>query len=211
MSLRFVILGLLVEQPQHGYAIRAAIEEGFDELCDPGPGEIYRVLGALSRDGLVSASSARIGRRPRRKVYAPTAAGKRKLHAWLRDDDEDGRSPRDAPWLRMLVACRVAPASLPALLEAEVAACRAALREIGIQQPSRRARADFAALVRALRHASLRDAARSALGTAERCRHAVARHHDGTPITELLRVIARDEAADDVRAGARAQRSDPTA
>ena len=92
MSLRFVILGVLAEQPLHGYAIQAALEERFGELCDPAFGDAYRVLAALSRDGLVTVSTARIGRRPRRKVYTPTAAGRRALVAWLRDGREgDGR------------------------------------------------------------------------------------------------------------------------
>jgi DNA-binding PadR family transcriptional regulator len=210
MSLRFVILGLLVEQPQHGYAIQAALEEGFDDLCDPGPGEVYRVLGALSRDGLVSPSTTRIGRRPRRKVYAPTAAGKRRLHAWLRDGGDGGRPPRDAPWLRMLVASRVAPALLAPLLDAEVEHRRSQLREIVAQQPARRAAPDFPALVRALRAASVRDAACSALRSAELCRRTVARHRDGAAVAELLRELARDEPPTEPRPGARSRRGGPT-
>jgi hypothetical protein len=169
------------------------------------------VLGALSRDGLVSASTARIGRRPRRKVYAPTAAGKRQLHAWLRDGRDDGRASRDGQWLRVLVASRVAPASLSALLDAEVEYRRSALRQTVTEQPLRRAPPDFAALVHAVRHAALCDTARSGLRAAELCRHVVTRHHDGVSVAELLRGLARDEEPADTRStAARSRRSGPT-
>ena len=71
MSLRFVILGLLAEQPLHGYAIQASLETRYDDLCEPSFGDVYRTLAALSRDGLVTVAVDRIGRRPRRKVHAP--------------------------------------------------------------------------------------------------------------------------------------------
>lgn len=190
MSLRFVILGLLVEQPLHGYAIQAALEARFADLCDPGFGDVYRILAALSRDGLATVVVDRVGRRPRRNVHAPTAAGRRALLAWLHGDD-DARATSDARWLRLLIAASAAPEVLPQLLDDEVRRRRHALQELETLRPSARGAADFPALVRALRHASELEEARAALRTTELCRRAVRHHREGVPVIEQVRALAR--------------------
>ena len=212
MSLRSVILGVLAEQPLHGYAIQATLEERFGEMCDPAFGDVYRVLAALSRDGLVTVSTARIGRRPRRKVYAPTAAGRRALVVWLRDGrDGDARPSADEPWLRMLIAARAAPDVLPLLLDAEVRRRREALHEVEALRPTVHGAADFTSLVRALRHAGALEEARVALRTAELCRRVARRHADGVPVPELLRAIARGGEPIDALPSTGRRRSDATA
>lgn len=191
MSLRHVILGLVVEQPRHGYALQAALEECFGELCDPGPGEVYRVLGALSRAGLVSASTVRIGRRPRRKVYAPTAAGRRALGAWLRDDARVASRPgREELWLRILVAARVAPGLLAGLLDAQVESRRRAVRALEEGRPELRRTVELLPLVLALRHAGALAVARQTLHTAELCREVVARYQRGASLAELVERVS---------------------
>lgn len=207
MSLRHVILGLVVEQPRHGYALQAELEACFGELCDPGPGEVYRVLGSLSRAGLVSASTVRVGRRPHRKVYVPTAVGRRTLAAWLRD----GRAPadrgaRDEPWLRILMAARVAPAVLRDLLDAEVDGRRRGLRALEASGPESRRSPDLLALVLSLRHASALEVARGAVRAAELCRDVVVRYRNGAAAGQLLAIVNDGEAG----RGARAERPDAT-
>ena len=194
MSFRFVILGLLVEQPLHGYAIQAALETRFDELCDPAFGDVYRILAALRRDGLVTVVVDRIGRRPRRKVHAPTAAGRRALLAWLQTGDDDPRTARDARWLRILIAASAAPGILPQILDGEVLRRRRALHELETLRPVARGAADFAALVRTLRHASALEDARAAVRMAELCRRVVRQHLDGAPVSAQLRALARPDA-----------------
>lgn len=190
MSLRFVVLGLLVEQPLHGYAIQAVLEERFGELCDPGFGDVYRVLAALVRDGLVTAAPVRVGRRPGRKVHAPTAAGRRALLGWLRaGSGADGRASRDEPFLRILIADRAAPDLLPVLLDADVERRRAVLRDLDERRPALRRDAGFVALVLGLRDESARDAARTELRAAELRRRVLQRQRNGAPVAELLRTL----------------------
>ena len=192
MSLRFVVLGLLVEQPLHGYAIQAVLEQRFGELCDPGFGDVYRVLAALARDGLVTAAPVRVGRRPGRKVHAPTAAGRRALLGWLRSGSgADGRPSRDEPFLRILIADRSAPDLLPALLDADVQRHRATLDDLGEQRPALRRGGSFVALVLGLREEAARDAARTELRAAELRRRVLQRQRQGAPVAELLRTLAR--------------------
>src|SRR5262245_48525889 len=123
MSIRFSILGLLAAEPLHGYALQAALEERFCDVCEPSYGEVYRVLAALTRDGLVAPAVVRIGNRPRRKVYSLTGDGRGALQRWLLGVPGGGRA-RDDTWLRLLVAERVAPELLLRLLDVLAAANR---------------------------------------------------------------------------------------
>ena len=191
MSLRFVVLGLLVEQPLHGYGIQAVLEERFGELCDPGFGDVYRVLAALTRDGLVTAAPVRIGRRPGRKVHAPTAAGRRALLRWLRADGEvPGRAARDEPFLRILVAARAAPELLPCLLDQEVDRRRGTVLELEGRRPLVRRGTSFVALVLGLRLEAALEEARAALRAADLCRRVLQRERAGASIEQLLQQLA---------------------
>ena len=75
------ILGLLVEQPRHGYEIDQVItERGMREWTDLGFSSIYYVLGRLEKSGLVTANAVQAaGRGPSRRVHTVTPAG---LDAW---------------------------------------------------------------------------------------------------------------------------------
>ncbi len=75
------ILGLLVEQPRHGYEIDQVItERGMREWTDLGFSSIYYVLGRLEKAGLVTANAVpAAGRGPSRRVHTVTPAG---VDAW---------------------------------------------------------------------------------------------------------------------------------
>lgn len=71
------ILGLVVEQPRHGYDLEQVIEQrGIREWADIGFSSIYYVLGKLEKRGLVGAEGARPGARSRR-VFRATEDGRR--------------------------------------------------------------------------------------------------------------------------------------
>ena len=77
------ILGLLVEQPRHGYEIEQVItERGMREWTDLGFSSIYYVLGRLEQAGLVTAKAVpAAGRGPSRRVHTVTPAGHGAWHA----------------------------------------------------------------------------------------------------------------------------------
>jgi DNA-binding PadR family transcriptional regulator len=75
-----VILGLLVEGPQHGYEIMRRIEQmNLRQWARIGDATIYSVLGRLERAGALSVSSQQRGMRPARNVFALTPQGRRRL------------------------------------------------------------------------------------------------------------------------------------
>jgi DNA-binding PadR family transcriptional regulator len=55
-ALRLVVLGLIAEQPRHGYDIIRALKERFQGAYSPSPGSIYPMLQLLQDAGLVTAA-----------------------------------------------------------------------------------------------------------------------------------------------------------
>ncbi len=75
------ILGLVLEQPRHGYAIEGVIDErGMRDWTEVGFSSIYYILRKLEEEGLILGRMEQsTGRGPARKVYSITQAGQR---AW---------------------------------------------------------------------------------------------------------------------------------
>jgi len=176
LSIRFAVLAVLSEQPLHGYAIRAALEQRCAELCEPDDGEVYRALASLRRDGLVEPIATAAGERRPRKVYAVTGGGRRALRDWVLAVPASAPRARDELPLRLLLAERCS-AELPALVvERHAQRGRTDLAELLGLRAAQRAPASFAALVRALRVESAIRLTRASLDALELWRTTLARH-----------------------------------
>lgn len=71
------VLGLIVEQPRHGYDLEQVIEQrGIRQWTDIGFSSIYYLLAKLEKRALIDAAAGRRGTKSRR-VFRATAAGKR--------------------------------------------------------------------------------------------------------------------------------------
>jgi len=57
-DLRYVLLGLVAEQPRHGYELIKAIEEKFGGMYSPSPGVIYPTLTLLEELGYIRPDNA---------------------------------------------------------------------------------------------------------------------------------------------------------
>lgn len=80
MSLKNAILGLLSQRPKTGFGLIRDFDVGRSVIWPAPQNEVYRVLAALAKEGLVEAGAA--GARGA-KTYAVTPAGKEELEAWL--------------------------------------------------------------------------------------------------------------------------------
>lgn len=70
------VLGLIAEQPRHGYDLEQVIEQrGIRQWTDIGFSSIYYVLAKLERRGLIGADQGRVGAKSRR-VFEATAKGR---------------------------------------------------------------------------------------------------------------------------------------
>jgi DNA-binding PadR family transcriptional regulator len=73
-DLKYVILGLLDEQPRHGYEIISILKERSHGCYSPSPGAVYPTLQLLEEMGYVTASQS-----DGKKTYTVTNDGKRFL------------------------------------------------------------------------------------------------------------------------------------
>ena len=86
MSVQLVILGLLSEQPRHGYELRQEVERRlYAAYINLSGGSLYYNLSQLERAGYVEkAWVEQKGKYPTRQIYQITPAGKEYLRAELR-------------------------------------------------------------------------------------------------------------------------------
>jgi len=194
MAIRFAVLALLAEQPLHGYALHAALEERLADLCEPAYGDVYRALTALTRDGLAAPADERVGRRPRRRTYTITPAGLSQLRAWLVAPPASGAPRRrDDLALRVLLAERAAPDLVSRVVAVHAEQARAELADLLAQRAPERAGADLASLLRALRLEDAIRRARVRIETIDLFGSVLARHRRGVAAAVLAREVAGRE------------------
>ncbi len=84
MSLEHILLGILRE-PAAGYDVKQRFEQVFNHFWSADLAQIYRALGKLEKNGLLTSRMERSGRGPDRKVYRRTGTGAKELERWLRE------------------------------------------------------------------------------------------------------------------------------
>jgi DNA-binding PadR family transcriptional regulator len=83
MSIKYAMLGLIAEQPMHGYRLKEAFDERLSTFWGLSTAQVYQTLNALERAGLLASRGEQIGSRPARRIYTLTDAGTRALERWL--------------------------------------------------------------------------------------------------------------------------------
>lgn len=114
MSLKFGILGLLTEQPLHGYEVKQRFESMLGGTWEVNIGQVYSTLQRLDRDGLV----ATIGERGDRgkQAYELTASGRRALDEWLVQPEAEPQELRQDLFVKLLLIRRLANGNVQELL-----------------------------------------------------------------------------------------------
>jgi PadR family transcriptional regulator AphA len=80
---RYVILGLLSEEPMSGYDIKKIIQMRFQFFWKESYGQIYPELSRMEVEGLVEILPQDKGTHRPKKVYGITDAGRESLKGWL--------------------------------------------------------------------------------------------------------------------------------
>jgi len=83
MDVKTLCLGVLTLREMTGYEIKKHFEQSFAHFFVAGYGSIYPALGELTRTGLVSCRDVAQAKRPDKKVYSITDAGRRQLETAL--------------------------------------------------------------------------------------------------------------------------------
>jgi DNA-binding PadR family transcriptional regulator len=136
MSLRFGILGLLADEPLHGYEVKQRFEDMLGGTWDVNIGSVYQVLQRLERDGLV----APVGERGDRgkQAYRVTEAGASALDEWLEEQESQPQLLREEIYVKLLLLARHANGAAPRLLNRQRHVYLQRLRDLADQEKAAR-------------------------------------------------------------------------
>jgi DNA-binding PadR family transcriptional regulator len=101
--LKFALLGLLAQEPRHGYDLKNAFEAMLGGTWPLNIGQVYTTLSRLERDGLVDSEVVEQELLPDRKVYAITEKGREGLAQWLQLPASDSIRLKDEFFIKILV------------------------------------------------------------------------------------------------------------
>jgi DNA-binding PadR family transcriptional regulator len=106
MSVGQTFLGLLEEQPRHGYDLKRLYDERFGRDRPLQYGQVYSTLARLLKRGFVAVDGIEPGGGPERKRYAITEAGVADVDRWLAEPEPP------EPYLQSTLYAKVALALL---------------------------------------------------------------------------------------------------
>jgi DNA-binding PadR family transcriptional regulator len=128
--MKFPILAMLAAAPAHGYDLKQQLEGHFGAALPPlNTGQIYTALARLERDGLVEGGSVEQNRRPTKRVYSLTDAGREALSEWVRQPSP-GTRQRDEFFMKLVLAGRAGIADPHTLIERQRREYLQALRDL---------------------------------------------------------------------------------
>ncbi len=114
MALKFGILGLLVEEPLHGYEVKTRFEQLLGGTWEVNIGQIYTTIQRLERDGLIEPLAERGDRG--KQAYQLTAKGRVELTEWLDQPEDEPQQLREDIYVKLLLINRLGNGNLGALL-----------------------------------------------------------------------------------------------
>jgi DNA-binding PadR family transcriptional regulator len=114
MSLKYGILGLLAEQPLHGYEVKTRFEELLGGTWEVNIGQVYATFQRLERDDLIEPVGERGDRG--KLAYRLTDAGRQNLEVWLEMPEAEPQPMREEVYVKLLLGNRLGNGSLERLL-----------------------------------------------------------------------------------------------
>lgn len=136
MDIKTLCLGILTFGDATGYEIKKRLEGPLRHYYDASFGSIYPALANLKRDGLVLRVEENQEKRPQKKVYSITQAGRLALIEALHEDPRPDRYRSDF-MVTLLFADLLPPAHLDRLLEDRMELYRAFVEKIESRQGSK--------------------------------------------------------------------------
>jgi len=137
MSLRFGILGLLADEPLHGYHVRQRFEAMLGGTWEVNIGSVYQALQRLERDGLVQATGERGDRG--KQAYRLTEAGEAAYRDWLDVPEEEPQVLREELYVKLALLGRHADGRIEKLLDSQRRVYLQRLRDLADQERAARA------------------------------------------------------------------------
>src|SRR5260370_40856820 len=103
-------MGLLAEEPLHGYEVKNRFEAMLGGTWEVNIGQIYTTLQRLERDGLVRPMGVRGDRG--KLLYELSPDGRKALDEWLAQPDSGPQQLHEDIYVKLLLATRLANGDL---------------------------------------------------------------------------------------------------
>ncbi|MFQ5515788.1 MAG: PadR family transcriptional regulator [Myxococcota bacterium] len=94
MSLDYTVLGVVMDEPTHGYSIKKTLLEIFASSLGVNDGQLYPALARLEARGWIEKQVVEQRRSPTKHLYRVTAAGKEAFFRWLATPEPEGPPAR---------------------------------------------------------------------------------------------------------------------
>jgi DNA-binding PadR family transcriptional regulator len=101
--LKYALLGLLSQEPRHGYDLKHAFEAMLGGTWPLNVGQVYTTLARLGRDGLVESQVVPQDLLPDRKTYSLTESGQEELERWLAEPTQGTIRLKDEFFIKLLI------------------------------------------------------------------------------------------------------------
>jgi PadR family transcriptional regulator AphA len=167
LSPEWVLLGLLMRKPMHGYELHQSFvpPSPLAQIWYLGISQMYKLLRELEEQGHVEVSVEPQEARPDRRVYHVTASGREAFLHWLQTPVDGIRLMRVEFLGKLYLARTLDPEIVERVIDRQAEACRLSLRELGEAMPG----PGFEDLVLRFRAGQIE----AALEWLEYCRHAI--------------------------------------
>ncbi|MDQ2741838.1 MAG: PadR family transcriptional regulator [Chloroflexota bacterium] len=149
---RYVLLGLLLRGPRHGYDLARHFVSGsaIGEVIRLSASQLYALLLRLERDELIAGERQEVGSHPPRRVFRLTPEGRDAVLRWVTEPVDHPRDMLIEFPLKLYLAGQVGPGHAAALVQRQRALFARYLERLGDQTstPETARDAAFVALVR---------------------------------------------------------------
>lgn len=129
-----VVLGLLDERPQHGYALFAQVQSDLQDVWHVGMNRLYALLEEMERAGLIAGHAEQAGLRPTRRVFQIAPKGRRLFERWMREPCMRMAEMRADFPPKLYFAMRRGPQDVAELIQAQRGACQMELERMSGRQ-----------------------------------------------------------------------------
>jgi len=118
---RYAVLGLLIEQPCHGYELSSRLEAALGPVWQVARSRLYLALRRMEEQGMVSVRTQVQRNRPDRRTYSVTAAGVEAFWRWATTPVRHVRDARVELLAKLFFLHRLDAARLGPFIEGQLA------------------------------------------------------------------------------------------
>jgi len=131
VSPEYVLLGLLNQQPAHGYALHERITQELNTIWRISLSQTYNLLNRLEAQGYIAGTAQEQDKLPARRKFRLTSAGRRHFEDWLSASTEPSAHAIRVEFLtRLYFAVAISPANARTVLDQQIASTQEGLTHL---------------------------------------------------------------------------------